>query len=66
MVCFEIILFDSKTWEDHLNHLRYLLKTLEDKKLQLNMCKCEFSKHVLLYLGFMVGGDRIGVDPIKE
>jgi len=42
-----------------------VLKALEKSKLNLNMKKCGFAQKVLLYLGFMVGGDQLKIDPAK-
>jgi hypothetical protein len=65
---FEIVYFDnilifSKRWEDHINHVRKVLDVLKKEKLCLKMSKCEFGKTFLFYLGYIVGGDELKIDP---
>ncbi|KAJ6990284.1 hypothetical protein NC653_018741 [Populus alba x Populus x berolinensis] len=38
---------------------------LEEHQLRLNRKKCEFGKQTLIYLGFIVGGGELRVDPAK-
>ena len=49
----DIIVF-SRTWEDHLQHLRLLMSRLEEVGLKLKPSKCHFAKREVEYLGFMV------------
>ena len=42
LVFFDDILIYSKTWEEHLQHVEIVLKTLQEQSLYANMSKCEF------------------------
>jgi hypothetical protein len=65
IVYLDDILIFSKSWEDHVNHCRKVLNVLENEKLCLNMSKCEFGKTYLVYLGYIVGGGELKIDPSK-
>jgi len=49
----DIIIY-SKTWEEHVRHVRFLLEQLRKAKLTLNREKCQFGKTTLRYLGFII------------
>jgi hypothetical protein len=59
------ILIFSKTWEDHLMHVRKNFELLEKKKLYVKMSKCEFGKTSLVYLGYIVGNGQLKINPAK-
>ena len=42
LIFFDDILIYSKTWEEHLQHLEIVLKTLQEQSLYAKMSKCEF------------------------
>ncbi|XP_073153740.1 uncharacterized protein [Henckelia pumila] len=50
---------------DHANHLRIVLKTLREEKLYAKLSKCEFWLQKVVFLGHIIPGDGISVDPIK-
>lgn len=52
-------------WEEHLVHVQQVFGILEEHQLRLNRKKCEFGKQTLIYLGFIVGGGELRVDPAK-
>ena len=60
----EIFIF-SKTREDHVFHVNRVLDILKKEKLFLKMSKCEFGKTSLVYLGQIVGGGELRIDPSK-
>ena len=62
------ILVFSKTKEEHLRHLNYVLKKLHQEKLLINLKKCSFMKEELVYLGFVVSAERLKMDleKVKE
>ena len=65
VVYFDDILIYSRSEEEHLSHLREVLTVLQENKLYVNMKKCSFITKKLLFLGFVVSGERIQVDEEK-
>ncbi len=59
------ILIYSKTKEDHVNHLRIVLQTLRDHKLFAKLKKCDFWMDKVSFLGHVISGEGISVDPEK-
>uniref|UniRef100_K7EZD8 ribonuclease H n=1 Tax=Pelodiscus sinensis TaxID=13735 RepID=K7EZD8_PELSI len=57
----------STSWEDHLGHIRAILKTLENARLTANPSKCTFGQSEVAYLGYVVGNGRLKpqVDKVK-
>jgi hypothetical protein len=60
----EILIF-SKYREEHVMHVKQVLDVLKKEKLFLKMYKCEFGKTSLIYLGHIVGGGELKIDPSK-
>ena len=60
----DIIIF-SKTEEEHLEHLRKVMKLLRDNKLYVNPEKCSFFMDEVNYLGHIVSKDGLRADPKK-
>ena len=56
----DIMIF-SKTWPEHLRHLKEVFKWLQDANLKI---KCTFFKTKVHYLGFLIGTN--GVQPLPE
>ena len=46
-------------------HVTKVLDVLKKEKLLLKMSKCEFGKTYLVYLGHIVGGGELKIDPSK-
>lgn len=59
------ILIYLKSDEDHVEHLRFLLQTLKDKKLYAKLSKCEFWLKEVGFLGHVISSGGIVVDPLK-
>ena len=57
------ILIFSKTTEEHVMHVKKVLDVLKKNQLFLKMSKCEFGKTYLVYLGHIVGGGSLRIDP---
>ena len=60
----DILIFNS-SWEEHIKHVNQVLEILEREKLYLKMSKCEFGKTSLVYLGYIIGGVQLKIDPTK-
>jgi hypothetical protein len=65
IVYFEDILIYSHNLEEHLSHVREVLKTLRSNNLFINLKKCNFMMNWLLFLGFIVSSNKIRVDEEK-
>ena len=65
IVYLDDILVFSKSKEEHLEHLKLVLRTLQKDKLLINMKKCSFMKEELIYLGFVVSKEGLKMDPEK-
>jgi len=55
----------SKTWEEHLKHVKQTLDVSKKENLYVKVSKCEFGKTSLNYLGHIVGGGELKIDPSK-
>ena len=65
VVFLDDILIFSKTWDEHLDHIRVVLQTLRDHKLFCKPSKCMFRVTEILYLGHLLTGTSISPDPKK-
>jgi hypothetical protein len=65
IVYLDDILVYSSTWEEHISHLMQVLETLKKHQLLANLKKCEFSQQSLVYLGYVIGGGELKIDPTK-
>ncbi|GAU12540.1 hypothetical protein TSUD_182540 [Trifolium subterraneum] len=65
LVFFDDILVYSSTWQDHLNHLDTVLKTLQDNDLFVKLSKCSFGVVEIEYLGHLVTGQGVSMDKDK-
>ena len=61
MVFFYDIHIYSETWEEHLQHLEVVLKTLQEQSLFAKMSKCEFGMKEILYHGKIIGKEGVKV-----
>jgi len=65
MVCTNDILIYCKTKEEHAELLRIVLQTLRHEKLYAKLSKCSFWIDHVSFIGHIVSGDGISVDPAK-
>jgi hypothetical protein len=63
IVYLDDILIFSNTWKENFSHVMRVLETLRKNQLIANLQKCEFGKTSLIYLGHMVGGGELRVEP---
>jgi len=59
------ILIYSRTIEEHDEHLRLVLQCLREHKLYGKLSKCSFYQSRIHYLGHVISGEGIAVDPAK-
>eukprot|EP00253_Pinus_taeda_P025038 PITA_25038 len=52
-------------WEESLKHVKQTLDVLKGEKLYVKLLKCAFGKTSLNYLGHIVGGGELKIDPSK-
>ena len=65
VVFIDDILVYSKNEEDHKEHLRLVLEKLREHQLYAKFSKCEFWLKEVGFLGHVISGEGIVVDPIK-
>ena len=57
------ILIYSKNEREHEEHLRMVLSCLRENKLYGKFSKCSFFQKEIHYLGHIISGEGISVDP---
>ena len=65
VVFIDDILVYSKNEEEHKEHLRLVLGKLREHELYAKFSKCEFWLKEVGFLGHVISGEGIAVDPIK-
>ena len=59
------IMIYSKNEEEHAEHLRLVLEKLREHQLYAKFSKCEFWLKEVGFLGHVISGEGIAVDPTK-
>jgi len=65
IVYLDDILVYSRSTEEHVRHLNYVLQKLLQEKLLFNLKKCSFMREELVYLGFVISVEGLRKDPEK-
>ena len=65
LVFFDDILIYSKSWNEHLSHLRKVLEILQQNSLFAKESKCCFGVTSVEYLGHVISNKGVEVDPSK-
>ena len=65
LVFFDDILVFSPTLELHLHHLRSVLELLQQHQLYAKKSKCAFGCSEVDYLGHIISGQGVSIDPRK-
>ena len=59
------ILIFSKTYKEHVQHVKTVLRRLREKDLPVKLSKCEFHKERVAFLGYIVSRNGLEPDPSK-
>lgn len=65
LVFFDDILVYSKTWQEHLLHLKLSFQVWKQHKLVIKTSKCNFAQTQLEYLGHIISREGVAVDTKK-
>ncbi|KAD5961194.1 hypothetical protein E3N88_12667 [Mikania micrantha] len=65
VIFFYDILVYSPTWESHLVDLKVVFQILANNSLNLNPQKCSFGQSTVEYLGHLISGQGVSMDPTK-
>ena len=65
VVYLDDILIFSKSWVDHLYHIKQVLNTLQQHKLYANLEERSFGMTRVQYLGYIMDKHGVHVDPAK-
>ena len=65
VVFIDDIMVYSKNEEEHKEHLRLVLKKLRERQLYAKFSKCEFWLKEVGFLGHVISGEGIAIDPTK-
>lgn len=65
LVFFDDILIYSRSWSEHLQHLRQTFQVLYNHSLVINPKKCLLGRQTVEYLGHVVSGSGVHMDPSK-
>ena len=59
------ILIFLQTYDKHVEQVQKVLKKLQQKHLPVKLSKCEFHKHKIAFLGYLVLEKGLALDPVK-
>jgi transposase InsO family protein len=60
------LLVTSETWEEHLHHLKLVLKRLEEAGMTVNFEKSQWCQNQVKFLGHILTSDGLKTDPEKR
>ena len=65
LVFFYDILIYSRSWSEHLQHIRTIFDTLRAHHLKVKCSKCAFATSSVAYLGHVISADGVAMDGVK-
>jgi hypothetical protein len=65
VVFIDNILIYSKSWQEHLQHIKEVLTILQAHQFCVKLFKCSFAKQQLCYLGHIVSAQGVATYPSK-
>ena len=60
---YDDVIAKGRGFKNHLSNLRIVFEDVRKSGLTLNLLKCSFCKNEIKYLGHIIGGGKIQVDP---
>ena len=65
LVYLDDVVVPGKSFEDHLQNLKYVLDRFRSAGLKLNLSKCKFGRREVTFLGHVVSAQGVAADPAK-
>lgn len=65
VVFIDDVLIYSKTWSDHVQHVRQVFTLLHQSQFKVKLSKCSFAQQQLSYLGHVISSQGVATDPSK-
>lgn len=65
LIFFDDILIFSKSWKEHLLHVRRVLHILQANQFFVKREKCQFGQEEVGYLGHLISHHGVAMDPEK-
>lgn len=60
---FDDVVIKGMSFKDHCSHVDHVLSRVEKSGFTLNALKCSFFQRELQYLGHIIGGGKVSLDP---
>lgn len=65
LVFFDDILIYSRTFEEHVQHIRMVFELLAKDQWKVKISKCSFAQRQVSYLGHIISVNGVATDPQK-
>ena len=65
LVYLDDILVFSRTWDEHVFHVKKVFDVLKREEIYVKLSKCEFGKNSLVYLCHIISNGQLKIDPSK-
>jgi hypothetical protein len=65
LIFFDDILIYSRSYEEHLDHIRQVLTILQQEQWQVKLSKCAFAQNKIAYLGHIISANGVAADESK-
>ena len=58
----DVLVYSSRSLEEHVEHVKKVLRKLKEYKLYLQLGKCEFYVKETEFLGFIISTERVKIN----
>lgn len=65
VVFIDDILIYSKSFEEHVQHVKMVFELLQEHQFKVRLSKCSFAQQQLRYLGHVISSQGVATDPSK-